>query len=185
MKFSQTKLGGAYIVDIERLADERGFFARTWCEREFEAQGLRSRMVQNSVSFNKKKGTLRGLHYHAAPFKQARLVRCVAGSAFAVIVDLRPRLTTFTQHVSVTLTAELHRALYVPPGLALGYQTLENDTEIYYQMPEFYDPVYERGVRWNDPAFGIQWPEDKRIILERDGNYPNFETSIVADFAKY
>lgn len=174
MRFTETELGGVYLVDIEPHSDERGFFARTWCASEFAAQGLRERMVQGSISFNNKAGTLRGLHYHAAPFAQARLVRVVRGAAFMASVDLRPDSPSYLRHVKVTVAADEHRAIYTPPGIALGFQTLEDETLIYYLMPEFYAPEYERGVRWNDPAFGIHWPAAERIIIARDASYPDF-----------
>lgn len=182
---TETKLRGTYLIDIDKLSDERGFFARTWCDREARAHGLRAPMVQCSISFNRKKGTLRGMHYHAAPFKQSRLVSCLRGSVFAVAVDLRPRSHTFLQNLSLALEAESHRAIYIPEGLALGYQTLEHNTEIYYRMTEFYDPTDERGFRWNDPAFDIQWPDDDRTIKDRDNNYPDFRLETVSEFSGY
>lgn len=174
MIFGETKLKGAYIIEPERLEDARGFFARTWCQHEFESHGLSQRLVQCSVSFNNKRGTLRGMHYQAAPYEEVKLVRCTMGAIYDVIIDLRPVSPTFKQHVAVTLTAENRTMLYIPEGFAHGFQTLEDDTEVFYQMSEFYAPAYARGVRWNDPAFSIQWPEDRRIILERDQNYPDF-----------
>jgi dTDP-4-dehydrorhamnose 3,5-epimerase len=172
--FTETTLKGAFIVDPERQEDPRGFFARTWCERECARQGLNTRIVQCSVSVNKKKGTLRGLHYQTAPYQEAKLVRCSRGSIYDVVVDLRPDSPTFKQHVTVVLSAENGRMLYVPEGCAHGFQTLEDDTEVSYQMSAFYAPEYARGVRWDDPAFGIEWPPDDRIILDRDRSYPDF-----------
>ena len=174
MKFSPLQVEGAVRVDIEPHVDHRGFFARTWCAREFAEAGLTDRMVQGSISFNKTAGTLRGLHYHAFEFPQSRLVRVVQGAAFMAVLDLRPDSPTYLRHDSLTIRASDHRAVYVGPGLALGFQTLEDDTLIYYLMPEFYDPVHERGVRWNDPAFGIEWPDADRIIIERDAQYPDY-----------
>ena len=181
MIFRETGLWGVRIVEVEELADVRGFFARTWCEREFEEHGLAARMVQASVSYNKKKGTLRGMHYQAYPSEESRLVRCTRGATFDAVVDLRPNSPTFLQHLSMTLTAENHAALYVPPGCALGFQTLQDETEVFYQMSTFYASAHARGFRWNDPAFGVQWPDDDRIILDRDRTYPDFEESLVAD----
>ncbi len=174
MIFLETVVKGAFLIEPERQEDTRGFFARTWCESECGARGLNTRVVQCSVSFNKRRGTLRGLHYQAPPHEEAKLVRCTRGSIYDVIVDLRPDSPTFRQHVAVVLSAENGRLLYVPEGCAHGFQTLEDDTEVSYQMSEFYSPDHARGVRWNDPAFGIEWPADERIILDRDQNYPDF-----------
>ncbi len=178
MIFAETPLRGAFEIDIEPLADERGFFARTWCRHEFEAHGLDTGLAQCNVSFNKVAGTLRGLHYQAAPFEEVKVVRCTAGAIFDVIVDIRPDSPTFTRHHSVMLSAANRRALYVPKGFAHGFQTLEPGTEISYQMSEFFRPEYSRGVRWNDPAFQIGWPETTtRIMNERDRSYPDFRVS--------
>jgi dTDP-4-dehydrorhamnose 3,5-epimerase len=171
---------GAFVVEPERLADERGFFARTWCQREFAERGLETRVAQSSVSFNSHAGTLRGLHFQAPPFGEVKLVRCTAGSIFDVIVDLRPDSPTFKRHFSILLSMENRRALYIPKGFAHGFQTLEPDTEVMYQMSEFYRAEFSRGVRWNDPAFGIDWPEaERRIMNERDQNYPDFHDSVL------
>jgi dTDP-4-dehydrorhamnose 3,5-epimerase len=172
--FTETKLKGAFIIQPERLDDHRGFFARTWCQREFEAHGLNPCLVQCSISFNKKKGTLRGMHYQVAPYAEAKLVRCTSGAIYDVIIDLRPNSPTFKQYVAVVLTAENRTLFYVPEGVAHGFQTLEDNSEVFYQMSAFYTPEYARGVRWDAPAFGIEWPSDERIILERDRNYPDF-----------
>jgi len=162
------------VIEPERLEDARGFFARSWCGREAEARGLNPRVVQCDISYNKKKGTLRGLHYQAAPHQEAKLVRCTAGAIYDVIVDLRRGSPTFTRHVAVVLSRENQKMLYVPEGVAHGFQTLEDDTEVFYQMSEFYSPAHARGVRWNDPAFGIAWPSADRTIHERDQSYPDF-----------
>jgi len=154
--------------------DQRGFFARTYCEREFESHGLKSRYVQCSVSFNRYKGTLRGMHFQVAPHEETKLIRCTRGSIYDVIVDLRPASATFKQYVGLVLSAANGRMLYVPEGFAHGFQTLEDNTEVFYQMSQFYAPEHGRGVRWNDPAFGIEWPADERIILDRDQAYPDF-----------
>ena len=174
MIFTETKLAGAFVIELERHTDERGFFARTFCWQEFEAHGLKAEVAQCNVSFNKRKGTLRGMHYQAPPFAEAKLVRCTAGSIYDVIIDLRPASATFKRHFAVELSAENHRMLYIPESFAHGFQTLEDDTEVFYQMAQRYSAEHARGVRWNDPAFGIEWPKGERIIIERDRNYPDF-----------
>ena len=174
MIFTETPLRGAFVIEAEPLEDTRGLFARTWCRREFEAHGLEIRIAQCSTSFNKKKGTLRGMHYQLPPFAEAKMVRCTRGSMYDVIIDLRPGSPTFTDHIAVVLTAENRKALYVPVGFAHGFQTLEDDTEVFYQISEFFAPDHSRGVRWNDPAFAIPWPDDERLIAERDRGYPDF-----------
>ncbi len=174
MIFSETGLKGAFLIEPERKEDPRGFFARTWDQEEFESHGLNFRLVQCSLSFNKKKGTLRGMHYQVAPFEEAKLVRCTMGEIFDVIIDLRPHSSTFKKHLSVILNDENRMMLYIPEGFAHGFQTLADNTEIFYQMSQFFSPGHSSGVRWNDPAFGIQWPPGERIILERDMNYPDF-----------
>jgi dTDP-4-dehydrorhamnose 3,5-epimerase len=174
MIFTETKLKGAFIIEPERLEDERGFFARTWCQREFEAHGLNPRLAQCSISFNKRRGTLRGMHYQVAPYEEARLVRCTMGAIYDVIIDLRPHSPTSKHWISTELTAENRRMLYIPEGLAHGFQTLENNTEVFYQMSEFYHPDHARGVRWNDPAFRIVWPSDVIVISDKDREYPDF-----------
>lgn len=178
MIFTQTKLPGAFVIELEKHADERGFFARTFCEKEFKAQGLNTEVVQCNVSFNKTKGTLRGMHFQATPFEEAKLVRCTAGSIYDVIIDLRPSSPAFKEYFAVELSAENRKMLYVPEGFAHGFQTLEDDTEIFYQMSQYFSSEHARGVRWDDPAFGIEWPEDERIIVERDRSYPDFLSCI-------
>jgi dTDP-4-dehydrorhamnose 3,5-epimerase len=174
MLFVETGLPGAFVIEPERLDDPRGFFARTFCAREFAARGLDPRLAQCSVSFNKRRGTLRGMHYQVPPHAEAKLVRCTAGSIHDVIVDLRPSSPAFRRHASVVLSAENRRALYVPEGVAHGFQTLEDDTEVLYQISEFYAPEAARCVRWNDPAFGIAWPIADPILSERDRTAPDF-----------
>ena len=174
MIFTETKLAGAFVIEVGRHTDERGFFARTFCQQEFEAHGLKAEVAQCNVSFNKRKGTLRGMHYQAAPFAEAKLVRCTAGSIYDVIIDLRPASPTFKRHFAVELSAENHRMLYIPDDFAHGFQTLVDDTEVFYQMAQRYSAERARGVRWNDPAFGIEWPKGERIIIERDQNYPDY-----------
>ncbi len=175
MIFNETKLKGAFIIELEKRDDERGFFARSFCTREFETHAINPRVVQCNISFNKKKGTLRGLHFQKDPYEETKLVRCTLGAICDVIVDLRSSSETFKQWVSVELTAHNGKMLYVPEGFAHGFQTLEDNTEIFYQMSEFYNPESASGVRWNDPAFGIQWPEDERAISEKDRQFPDFQ----------
>lgn len=174
MIFRETQLKGAYVIEVEKREDERGFFARSWCMREFEEHNLNAKIVQCNISFNKKKGTLRGMHYQAAPFQECKLVRCTQGAIYDVIIDLRPDSPTFKQHVGEALTATEHKMLYVPEGFAHGFQTLEDHSEVFYQMSEFYNPQHARGVRWNDPAFAVAWPVSDPIIIERDRKYPDF-----------
>lgn len=174
MKFSPTALAGAYIIDIDPMQDERGFFARSWCREEFAKQGLNSDLVQCSISFNKKRGTLRGMHYQAAPHEETKVVRCVRGSIYDVIIDLRPASSTFRKWIAVELNADNRRMLYVPAGMAHGFQTLADDTEVFYQISTPYHPPSARGVRWDDPAFGIEWPTAVRTISDKDRHYPDF-----------
>jgi dTDP-4-dehydrorhamnose 3,5-epimerase len=172
--FTETPVKGAFLMDLEPREDERGFFARTWCERECGERGMNLHVAQCNVSFNTKVGTLRGLHYQAAPFEEAKLVRCTHGSIYDVIVDLRPASPSFKRHLAVVLSGGNRRALYVPEGCAHGFQTLEDDTEVFYQMSAPYAADHARGVRWNDPAFGIEWPATERIMADRDRTYPDF-----------
>ncbi|HEX8723372.1 MAG TPA: dTDP-4-dehydrorhamnose 3,5-epimerase [Pyrinomonadaceae bacterium] len=175
MRFVETPLPGAFVVEPEPAADERGLFARTFCREEFAALGLDTRVAQCSTSYNRRRGTLRGLHYQAEPYPEAKLVRCTAGSVYDVLVDLRADSPAFRRWFAVELTASNRRALYVPAGLAHGFQTLEDDSEVFYQISEFYHPECARGVRWDDPAFGVRWPEsDARVISGRDRAFPDF-----------
>jgi dTDP-4-dehydrorhamnose 3,5-epimerase len=175
MIFSETKLPGAYLIEPQRLADERGFFARTWCRREFEAHGLDASLAQCNISFNRQAGTLRGMHYQVAPSAEAKLVRCTMGAIYDVIIDLRPGSPTFLQHIGVELTVENRAMLFIPEGFAHGFQTLADSTEVSYQMSEFYAPEHARGVRWDDPAFGIVWPLPVSIISEKDRALPDVD----------
>ena len=168
MIFTETKLKGAFIINIEPREDERGFFARSWDEDELRKHGLNARLAQCNISFNKKRGTLRGMHYQVAPFAEAKLVRCTMGAIYDVIIDLRPDSPTFRQWISVELSAENHCALYVPENFAHGFQTLADNTEVFYQMTEFYHRECARGVRWNDVAFEIVWPISDAVISEND-----------------
>jgi dTDP-4-dehydrorhamnose 3,5-epimerase len=175
MTFTETPLGGAFVVDPEPTHDERGYFARTWCKCEFEKRGLNPQWVQCSISFNSKAGTLRGMHFQSAPRAEAKLIRCTRGAIYDVIIDLRPDSPTYTMHFGVSLSADNLRMLYVPEGCAHGFLTLEDGTEVSYQISEFYDSSCSRGVRWNDPGFGIQWPGEVLVISERDRHYPDFQ----------
>ena len=175
MKFLQTGIADAYLIEIEPMTDERGFFARSWCRREFERHGLNPDIAQCNISFNKKRGTLRGLHYQVEPYEETKIVRCTSGAIYDVIVDLRPKSSTFKKWIAVELTTENWRMLYIPSGVAHGFQTLVDDTEISYQISEFYHSDSSRGVRWDDPAFGIKWPSADRVISEKDRQYPDFE----------
>jgi len=174
MKFHETELKGAFVIEPERYADDRGFFARSWCQKEFEQHGLVSRIVQANISYNKKKGTLRGMHYQAVPYQETKLVRCSRGAIIDVIIDVRPESATFRKWIGVELTANNYKMLYVPEGFAHGFQTLEDDTEVLYQVSQFYTPDAERGARWNDPAFQIKWPEPVATTSEKDANWPDF-----------
>ena len=174
MIFEPTPLTGAYVIAEEPHHDHRGFFARTWCQKEFDRHGLNPRLVQCNVSYNRSKGTWRGLHYQAPPHEEAKLVKCIAGAVCDVIVDLRPDSATFKRHLTVTLSARNRKMLYVPEKFAHGFLTLEDDTEVFYQMSEFYSPESARGLRWNDPQFGIQLPLEVAVISDRDASYPDF-----------
>ena len=175
MTFHETEISGVFEIRIQAIPDERGFFARTWCRKEFEEHGLESALVQCNISFNTRKGTLRGLHYQAAPFAEAKLVRCTRGAICDVVLDLRPHSPTFKGWIAVTLTAENRSMVYVPKGCAHGFLTLQDETEVFYQMSEIYNAESARGVRWNDPALGIVWPGKVEVISERDRTYPDFK----------
>ncbi len=174
MKFIPTFLSGAYIIEPEFQEDERGGFSRTFCRKEFEGMGLNPNIAQCNISFNHNKGTLRGMHYQVEPHAEAKLVRCTRGSIYDVIIDLRPEMQEFKKWFSVELSAENQKMLYIPEGFAHGFQTLTDNTEIFYQMSGFYFPESARGVRWDDPCFNIKWPEDNRIISQKDLEYPDF-----------
>ena len=174
MIFEETKLKGVFIIELERHEDERGFFARSWSQSEFEARGLDFRIAESNISFNKKKGTLRGMHFQAAPHGQAKLVRCTAGGVFDCVIDLRPDSATFGQWLGVELSARNRLTIHVPDGFAHGFQTLEDATEVFYEMSQAYVPGSSRGVRWNDPVFSISWPLEITVINERDRLYPNY-----------
>ncbi len=175
MDFAQTKLPGVFEVRLQPHADQRGFFARSWCQKEFATNGLNSSLAQCSVSFNKLKGTLRGMHYQVAPYREAKLVRCTRGTVYDVVLDLRPDSPSYKQWTSVVLSSEERNMVYVPEGCAHGFLTLDDDTEIFYQISEFYAPEAARGIRWNDPAFRISWPIPVEVISDKDRSYPNFD----------
>ncbi len=184
MRFIQTELPGAYIIAPQPLEDERGFFARISCAREFEDRGLVSTFVQSSIAYNRKKGTLRGMHFQLSPHEEVKTVRCTMGAIYDVIVDLRPRSPTFRSWTSVVLSAENRRMLYIPEGFAHGYQTLEDDTEVVYQMSQFYAPESARGIRWDDPSIAIRWPDvDRRVISDKDRERPYLAALSAADVA--
>ena len=172
MIFRETTLKGAFVIEIEKFEDKRGFFARAWCQKEVEANGLVSRVVQTNISFNKKRGTLRGMHYQVAPYEQIKLIRCTRGVIYDVIIDLRPDSPTFRKWTGVKLTAENYTMLYVPENFAHGFQTLENNTEATYQVSQFYSPESERGFRYDDPVFQVEWPLPVEVISEKDIAWP-------------
>lgn len=177
MIFTATAVPGVWAIGMEPREDERGFFARAWCAREFADHGLETAVAQCNLSYNRRRGTLRGMHYQAAPHEEAKVIRCIRGAAHLVALDLRRSSPTFRRHVTAEITPQNRGALYVPKGCAVGFQTLVDDTEIFYQMSEFYAPESGRGVRWNDPAFGIRWPIPDPILLARDRDYPDFVAS--------
>ncbi len=182
MKFSETHLPGVFIIDIEPIHDERGMFARCWCKKTMQQQGLLTELSQCSISFNLAKGTLRGLHYQIAPHAETKIVRCTHGSIFDVVVDLRTESPTFKKWFGILLSAENHQMLYIPEGLAHGLITLEPNTEIFYQISVPYIPESARGLRWNDPAFSIEWPMEPLVISSKDAAYPYF---IESSFAQH
>ncbi len=177
MLFQEVKLPGVYEILLEPHADERGFFARAWCQSEFASHGLNSKLVQCNISVTSRKGTLRGMHYQVAPHAEAKLVRCTRGAIYDVVLDLRPQSPKYKEWIALRLAAGNHNMLYVPEGCAHGFQTLEDDVEVFYQMSESYHPESARGVRWDDPAFRIAWPAKVEVISERDGTYPDFQVA--------
>jgi dTDP-4-dehydrorhamnose 3,5-epimerase len=174
MLFLETKLKDAYIVDVEPRGDDRGFFARAWCAKEFEAHGLATSFVQCNLAFNEQRGTLRGMHFQRAPHAEVKLIRCVRGALLDVLIDLRPDSPTYMDWVGVELTEDNRRMLYAPEGTAHGYLTLADQTEAFYQVSAFYAPEAEGGVRWDDPAFAIEWPEPPRVLSDKDRAWPDY-----------
>ena len=175
MTFRQTKLPGVFEIRLEPKSDERGFFARSWCQKEFGSKGLNPKLVQCNISFNVRKGTLRGVHYQAAPYAETKIVRCTRGTIYDVVVDLRPQSPTFKHWIALVLADTNRNMVYIPGGCARGFLTQEDETEVFYQMSEVYNAESARGVRWDDPAFQIVWPARVEVISERDRTYPNFE----------
>ena len=171
MIFKGTKLKGVYIIELETLEDERGFFARSFCEKEFEEHGLNPRIVQCDISYNKKRGTLRGMHYQAPPHQETKLVACTRGAIYDVVLDLRKDSPTCNQWLAVELSAGNYKILYIPEGVAHGFQTLEDNSLVYYQISEFYYPECARGVRWDSPVFDIEWPLPNPILSDKDRSY--------------
>ncbi|MEO6212473.1 MAG: dTDP-4-dehydrorhamnose 3,5-epimerase [Vicinamibacterales bacterium] len=176
MTFEPAGLDGAWLLDLERHEDERGFFARAWCGSEFASRSLSGTLAQCSLSYNRKARTIRGMHYQAAPSEEAKVVRCIRGAIYDVLLDLRPASPTYTRWIARELTADNRLAFYVPEGVAHGFQTLTDDTEVLYLIDETYDPALARGVRWNDPNFDIHWPEAPGLMSERDRSYPDVAT---------
>lgn len=174
MIFTETILKGAFVIEPEPIRDERGMFARTWCQKEFEAQGLNATWVQNNISVNTRKGTFRGMHYQLAPHEEVKLVQCTMGAIYDVIVDLRPASPTYCQQVSIVLSAENRLILYIPAKFAHGFLTLQDKTEVFYHMSEFHTPGFSRGFRWDDSAFHIEWPEAIAAMSEKDSSWPSF-----------
>lgn len=179
MIFTSTKLPGAFIIDLEEKSDARGFFARTFCADEFTDHGLKPTVAQCNLSFNHKKGTLRGMHYQILPAAETKLIRCTQGAIYDVIVDMRPESPTYLSHIGVELTAENRRALYVPEMFAHGYQALTDSAEVVYQVGEFYTPGYERGLRYDDPILGISWPLNATEMSDKDRNWPLLESILI------
>jgi dTDP-4-dehydrorhamnose 3,5-epimerase len=174
MQFTETEIRGAFILDAEQIADERGFFARSWARDEFEAHGLNPHLAQCNLSYNHRKGTVRGMHWQEAPHAETKLVRCTQGGIYDVIVDLRADSSTYLRWIGVELTAENRRSLYIPEGCGHGFQTLADATEVLYMITEYYTPAAARGMRWNDPAINVTWPLAVTVISERDAQYPDF-----------
>src|SRR5215831_3079632 len=177
MRFTETQIHGAYIIDIDRREDHRGFFARSWCQKEFEAHGLVTSFVQANISYSHKKGTLRGMHFQSRPYQKVKLVRCTKKRIVDIIIDLRPESPTHRQWISKELTVDNRTMLYIPEGCAHGYQTLEDNTEVVYDTSQFYAPQHATGVLYNDPAFGIEWPLPVAVISEADRNWPRYSGS--------
>ncbi len=175
MIFTETKLAGAFLIELEKRGDERGFFARTFCQEEFAKHGLNSRLAQVNMAHSRFKGTLRGMHYQMSPHAEAKLVRCTRGSIFDVAIDLRPNSVTYRHWIGVELRADNYKMFYIPEGFAHGYMTLCEDTELIYCVSEFYAPEAERGVRWNDPVFDIRWPMTPSTISDKDRSWNDFE----------
>lgn len=174
MKFTETYLKGAFVIEVDKIEDSRGFFGRLWCEKEFNSHNLNTNLVQSNVSFSKLKGTMRGMHFQRSPFQETKLVRCTRGKIYDVIIDLRPDSPTFKKWFGIELTANNYKMIYVPENFAHGFVTLEDNSEVYYMVTELYNREAEGGVRWNDPTFNIEWPQEINVITVKDNNHPNF-----------
>jgi len=179
MIFTETKLKGAFVVEVKKLEDERGFFGRAWCQEEFEAHGIKTKICQINTSFSKKKGTIRGMHYQVDPYQEAKFIRCTKGKIFDVMVDLRPDSPTFLQSVGNELSEDNYKMVYIPENFAHGFVTLLDNCEVYYPTSQFYTPGAERGMRWNDPAINIEWPIDIVHASEKDESHPDINLSIL------
>lgn len=178
MQFTPTPLKGAFLIDLEKRSDERGFFARLFCREEFAKHGLETEFLQANNSLSIEKGTLRGLHYQLAPMEEVKLVRCIQGSFYDVILDLRPESKTFGKYFGEVLSQENRRMMYVPRGFAHGFLTLEPNSEVLYMVSQPYSKTLERGIRWNDPNFNISWPENPKVVSERDSSHPDFDPDL-------
>lgn len=177
MNFEKTNLRGAYVINIQKNNDERGFFARSFCQKEFQDHGIDNNFVQTNISFNKSAGTLRGMHYQITPWREAKLVRCTKGIIYDVIIDLEPDSKTYGSWFGIELSADNYKLLYVPQHFAHGFITLQDNTEITYQVSEYYQPMAERGIRYNDPFFSINWPTDVSVISEKDKSWPDYTSN--------
>jgi dTDP-4-dehydrorhamnose 3,5-epimerase len=175
MIFTETKLKGAFEIEIKKLEDDRGFFGRSWCANEMKDHGLKNNLCQANTSFSIKKGTLRGMHYQSDPYQETKLIRCTRGAIYDVIIDLRPTSLTYKQWIGVELTQDNYKMLYVPEDFAHGFITLEDNSEVTYLVTQFYTPGAEKGLRWNDPAFNIQWPFEPVIMTEKDKTHPTYK----------
>ena len=175
MKFIETKLPGAFVIEPEKKEDKRGFFTRTWCKNELGNHGLKAEIAQVNINFNKQRGTLRGMHYQAAPYGECKIIKCTRGAVFDVVIDLRKDSPTYLDWIGVELTGDNFRMLYVPENFSHGFITLEDQTEICYMVTQFYTPEAERGIRWDDPSFNIKWPLHPQVISDKDSSYPDFK----------
>jgi len=174
MRFTKTEMPGVVLIELDEIRDERGFFARSFCADEFRSRGMHTDFIQSGISFNSRKGTVRGMHFQVAPKAEPKLIRCTRGAIHDVLVDLRPNSPTYLKTFEVELSLKTHRQLYVPPGIAHGFQTLEDETEVFYEIGETFSPEHARGVRWNDPAFKIQFPLPVTVISEKDQRYADY-----------
>jgi len=182
MIFTETKFKGVYVIEIEKFEDNRGFFSRLWCQKEFSERGLNTNFLQGNLAHNHKKATIRGLHYQTEPYQEVKLVRCTRGALYDVIIDLRPESETYLQWFAITLSDDDYKQLYIPEGFAHGYQTLTDNVEMRYGVTQFYAPEAERGIRWDDPLFKINWPYKENLIISaKDRNWPNFVPQLTSE----